>query len=58
MLVWHDPQVETVVNFVVRVSLFAMANLKDNGITHLSRRCLGLLEKALELWPDTPIKYT
>lgn len=51
-------KVETVVNFVVRVSLFAMANLKDNGITHLSRRCLGLLEKALELWPDTPIKYT
>lgn len=49
---------ETVVNFVVRVSLFAMANLKDNSITHLSRRCLGLLEKALELWPDTPIKYT
>ncbi|CAN0033290.1 unnamed protein product, partial [Ectocarpus fasciculatus] len=51
-------QVETVVNFVVRVALFAMANLKDSGITHLSRRCLGLLEKALELWPDTPIKYT
>ncbi|CAM9449609.1 unnamed protein product, partial [Laminaria digitata] len=51
-------QVETVVNFVVRVALFAMTNLKDNNLSHLSRQCLGLLEKALSLWPDTPIKYT
>ena len=51
-------QVETVVNFVVRVALFAMTNLKDTNLSHLSRQCLGLLEKALSLWPDTPIKYT
>ena len=51
-------QVETVVNFLVRVALFAMTNIKDNTLSHLSRQCLRLLEKALSLWPDTPIKYT
>lgn len=51
-------QVETVVNFLVRVALFAMANLKDSNIAHLSKQCMRLLESALTLWPDTPIKYT
>lgn len=54
----NQQQVETVVNFVVRVALFAMANLKDTNISHLSKQCLRLLESALTLWPDTPMKYT
>lgn len=54
----EQQQVETVVNFVVRVALFAMSSVKDNSIGHLTRQCLGLLERALDLWPDTAIKYT
>lgn len=54
----EQQQVETVVNFVVRVALFAMSSVKDNSIGHLTRQCLGLLDRALALWPDTAIKYT
>lgn len=54
----EQQQVETVINFMVRVALFAMANLKDNNIADLSPQCVGLFERALTLWPDTPIKYT